>query len=220
MFVPAGAATALALEALFELGISHKDLAVLCQLAENDFVGVASGIMDQYASLLCEAGSALLVDCRSLEAESVPVNLEEANLALLVCDTRVERGLADTGYNDRRAICERAAAPLGVEHLRDAGLETIDVLKCDIEGAEQEVRPVRRQAEQPAGQAGIDRLKAVEIEPVRDHRDTRVRDTPREQPTPGRLGDRDGVVAEPLGGEIQTPDGPGRRSSLDLGVAD
>ncbi len=113
------AATALALDRLFALGMDRKELAVLCQRAENEFVGVQSGIMDQYASLLCEEGSALLVDCRSLEAEKVPLDLQKASLTLLVCDTRVERGLADTGYNDRRATCERAALALGVEQLRD-----------------------------------------------------------------------------------------------------
>jgi galactokinase len=119
------AATALALDVLFGLGLSEKDLAVLCQKAENDFVGVPTGIMDQYASLLCDAGSALLVDCRSLEAEAVPLDLEEEGLALLVCDTRVERGLADTGYEDRRKTCENAARTLGVRELRDAGEEDL-----------------------------------------------------------------------------------------------
>ncbi|MGH3145076.1 MAG: galactokinase, partial [Rubrobacter sp.] len=114
------AATALALDDLFGIGLGRKDLAVICQRAENDYVGVASGIMDQYASLLCESGAALLVDCRSLEARSVPLDLPSAGLVLIVCDTRVERGLADTGYNDRRATCERAASTLGVEELRDA----------------------------------------------------------------------------------------------------
>lgn len=122
------AATALALDALFGLGIGGKDLAVLCQRAENEFVGVNSGIMDQYASLLCEAGAALLVDCRSLEARSVPLDLTGAGLALLVCDTRVERGLADTGYNDRRAACERAARVLGVDELRDSRVEDLNRL--------------------------------------------------------------------------------------------
>jgi galactokinase len=119
------AATALALDALFGFGMDRKELALLCQRAENEFVGVQSGIMDQYASLLCEEGSALLVDCRSLEAESVPLDLAGAGLTLLVCDTRVERGLADTGYNDRRAACERAARTLGVEQLRDASEEDL-----------------------------------------------------------------------------------------------
>jgi galactokinase len=122
------AATALALDAFFGLGLGRTDLAIMCQRAENDYVGVGSGIMDQYASLLCEAGSALLVDCRSLAAQSVPLDLEAAGLALVVCDTRVERGLADTGYNDRRATCERAASMLGVQELRDATEGDLDLL--------------------------------------------------------------------------------------------
>jgi galactokinase len=122
------ASTALALDALFGLGIERKDLAVLCQRAENEFVGVGSGIMDQYASLLCEEGAALLIDCRSLEARSVPLDLRGAGLTLLVCDTRVERGLAETGYNDRRAQCESAARALGVDLLRDANEEDLERL--------------------------------------------------------------------------------------------
>jgi galactokinase len=122
------AATALALDAFFGLGVGRTDLALACQQAENDYVGVGTGIMDQYASLLCEAGAALLVDCRSLDAESVPLDLQAAGLALVVCDTRVERGLADTGYNDRRATCERAASMLGVEELRDATEGDLDLL--------------------------------------------------------------------------------------------
>src|ERR687894_955692 len=122
------AATALALNALFALDMDRKELAVLCQRAENEFVGVQSGIMDQYASLLCKEGAALLVDCRSLEAKNVPLDLKGADLALVVCDTRVERGLADTGYNDRRSACERAARMLGVEQLRDAREEDLERL--------------------------------------------------------------------------------------------
>jgi len=122
------AATALALDDLFGFGVDRKSLARICQRAENEYVGVQSGIMDQYASLLCEAGSALLIDCRSLEAASVPLDLEGVGLSLVVCDTRVERGLADTGYNDRRAACERAAETLGVEALRDATEGDLDRL--------------------------------------------------------------------------------------------
>jgi galactokinase len=122
------AATALALDAFFGLGAGRTDLAIICQRAENDYVGVGTGIMDQYASLLCKAGAALLVDCRSLDAESVPLDLEAAGLALVVCDTHVERGLAETGYNDRRATCERASTMLGVEELRDATEEDLKLL--------------------------------------------------------------------------------------------
>jgi galactokinase len=123
------AATALALSALAALGQSRQALAVLCQRAENAFVGVSSGIMDQYASLLCAAGMALLIDCRSLEAEQVPLDLDRAGLSLLVCDTRVKRELARTSaYNERRQVCERAARTLGILQLRDARPGDLDRL--------------------------------------------------------------------------------------------
>ncbi len=114
------AATALALDALLGLNIPRTDLALLCQRAENQFVGVDSGIMDQYASLLCHQGSALLIDCRSLVSEQVPLDLEAAGLSLVVCDTRVKRQLAATEYNERRATCAWAAEALGIAQLRDA----------------------------------------------------------------------------------------------------
>ncbi len=114
------AATALALDRLFGFELPRRDLALICQRAENEYIGVQTGIMDQYASLLCEAGAALLIDCRTLEARSVPLDLERADLALVVCDTRVERGLAGTGYNERRKSCEDAARTLGIKELRDA----------------------------------------------------------------------------------------------------
>lgn len=114
------AAMILALDALFRLNVDRKEMARLCMRAENEFVGVQSGIMDQYASLLCKEGHALLVDCRSLEEDHVPLDLERAGLTLLVCDTRVERGLAGTAYNDRRRTCARAVEILGLAALRDA----------------------------------------------------------------------------------------------------
>jgi galactokinase len=122
------AATAIALDEFFNLGMDKKELALLCQHAENAFVGVNSGIMDQYASLLCQAGKALLIDCRSLEAKQIPLKLAEADLTLLVCDTCVSRELGATGYNERRQACERAAYTLGVKELRDADLEDLDKL--------------------------------------------------------------------------------------------
>jgi galactokinase len=114
------AATALALNTFAGLDLPRTRLARLCQRAENAYVGVNSGIMDQYASLLCQEGAALLIDCRSLESTSVPLRLSEAALVLMVTDTRVERGLGGTAYNERRAACERAARELGVPALRDA----------------------------------------------------------------------------------------------------
>ena len=125
------AATLLALDALFGLGIGRKEMASLCMQTENEFVGVQSGIMDQYASLLCKEGHALLVDCRSLEEEHVPLDLENAGLSLLVCDTRVERELGDTGFNDRQETTARAAKTLGLQALRDASKEDLERLSGD-----------------------------------------------------------------------------------------
>jgi galactokinase len=122
------AVTAIALDALFHLEMDKKDLAVLCQHAENAFVGVNSGIMDQYASLLCQAGTALLIDCRSLEARPIPLYLAGVDLTLLICDTRVSRELVATGYNARREACERAAHALGLRELRDAHIQDLDKL--------------------------------------------------------------------------------------------
>jgi len=122
------AATAIAIEALFNLEVEKENLAVICQHAENAFVGVNSGIMDQYAALLCQEGTALMIDCRSLEAKPIPLKLAEAGLTLLICDTHVSRELAATGYNDRRQACESAAHTLGVRELRDAFLQDLDKL--------------------------------------------------------------------------------------------
>ncbi len=119
------AATALALDSLFHLGLSRREMALLCQVADNLFVGIQSGIMDQFASLLCQEGTALLIDCRTLDARSVPLGLTAAGLCLLVCDTGAERHLVASGYNERRASCERAVAALGIESLRDATIDDL-----------------------------------------------------------------------------------------------
>ncbi len=124
-------ATVLALDALFGFGLDLKEAALVCQRAENGFVGVQSGILDQYASLMCREGAALFIDCRSLEARSVPLDLEKAGLSLLVCDTNIRRGLATTGYNDRRKTCENAAKSLGITELRDAKAEDLARLSGD-----------------------------------------------------------------------------------------
>ena len=86
----------------------------LAQRAENDFVGVPSGIMDQSASLLCRAGHALLLDCRTGVTADVPLDPAAAGLALLVVDTGARHALGDGRYAQRRRECEQAAALLGV----------------------------------------------------------------------------------------------------------
>ena len=90
-------------------------LAAVGQLAENEAVGAPTGIMDQSASLLGRADSAVFLDCRSLDAEVVDLGFAAAGLELLVIDTGVEHAHATGGYVERRASCEQGAAALGVD---------------------------------------------------------------------------------------------------------
>jgi len=141
--VPAGAglsssaalecAVALAVDETFGLAIARPDLARLARRAENEFVGVPSGIMDQSASLLCREGHVLFLDTRSLEVEQVPLDLGKAGLELLVVDTRAPHRLADGEYASRRRDCERGAAALGVPFLRDVSAEDLASTLARIE---------------------------------------------------------------------------------------
>src|SRR5499427_6185172 len=112
-------AVAIALAGLYRVDVPRTELARLARRAENEMVGVPSGIMDQSASLLCQAGHALLLDCRSGETTPVPFDPAAAGLALLVVDTGVRHALTDGRYAERRAECEQAARALGVPSLRD-----------------------------------------------------------------------------------------------------
>jgi galactokinase len=96
-----------AFDAASGLRIDRRDMALLGQRAENHFVGVACGIMDQMAAALARAGHALLIDCRSLEHEDVGLPLE--GLRLVVADSGVRRALLDSQYNLRRQECQQAA---------------------------------------------------------------------------------------------------------------
>jgi galactokinase len=112
-------AVALALTDLHDLAVPRSELVTIAQRAENDFVGVPCGIMDQSASLLCQEGHALLLDCRTSESAEVPFDPAAAGLELLVIDTGARRELADGDYASRRGECEQAARALGVRSLRD-----------------------------------------------------------------------------------------------------
>jgi galactokinase len=119
-------AVALALTQLAGLDVARQELASIARRAENDFVGVPTGIMDQSAALLCQAGHALLLDCRSGEADSVPLDPALSGLALAIIDTRARHALTESGYGARHIECEEAARALGVRTLRDiAGPESL-----------------------------------------------------------------------------------------------
>ena len=112
-------AVALALDEHWGLGFDRATLAKVGRLAENRVVGAPTGIMDQSASLLGEADAGVFLDCRSLDADVIPLGFSADGLSLLVIDTKVEHAHASGGYAARRASCEAGAAALGVESLRD-----------------------------------------------------------------------------------------------------
>ncbi|EHR60662.1 galactokinase [Saccharomonospora cyanea] len=148
--VPAGAglsssaalecAVAGALNDLFELGVEPTELARLAQRAENDFVGMPCGVMDQMASVNCREGHVLFLDTRSLLTEHVPFDPARHGRTLLVIDTRAPHRLVDGEYAKRRAACEAAAAALGVPALRDVALDDLPTALSRVDGEEQRRR--------------------------------------------------------------------------------
>ncbi|MYW33662.1 galactokinase [Streptomyces sp. SID2119] len=138
--------TALALNDLFQLGLSGPELAVIGRRAENDFVGVPCGIMDQMASACCTEGHALHLDTRDLTLRQVPFDLADQGLTLLVVDTRVKHALGDGAYAERRAGCEEGARLLGIPTLRDLpydGLDAALTTLADAGADESVIRYVR-----------------------------------------------------------------------------
>lgn len=105
-------------------------MAKLCQKAENQWVGVNSGIMDQMISAAGEAGHALLIDCRTLETTSSPL---PPNTAVVVMDTATRRQLVTSAYNERRAQCEAAAQHFGVPALRDVTLDQLKNARAELD---------------------------------------------------------------------------------------
>jgi galactokinase len=109
-------AAGLTLTRLSGLEVDGKILALNGQQAENDFVGMRCGIMDQFIAALGQKDHALLIDCRSLDYRAVPI---PAGAAVIIANSNVKRGLVDSEYNTRRRECEAAAVHFGVPALRD-----------------------------------------------------------------------------------------------------
>ena len=110
---------ATAVNQLFGKGLSLAELARAAQKAENEYVGVPCGIMDQSVSLMARSGSALLLDCRDLTSENIPFLIAPQGLELLIIDTQAHHKLVDGGYAERRASCEKAVEMLAISSLRD-----------------------------------------------------------------------------------------------------
>jgi len=119
------ASVATALNSLFFLGHDLPALALLCQKAENDYVGMPCGIMDQSVSLMAEKGSALLLDCRDLTTKNISFNVASHGLELLIIDTQIHHELVDGGYAERRASCDSVVAKLNITSMRHLSIDQL-----------------------------------------------------------------------------------------------
>lgn len=117
-------------QVLYDLPFDGKKIALMGQEAENKYVGCNCGIMDQLISALGQAQHALLIDCRSLEA--LPISIPK-DLAVVIINSNIKRGLVDSEYNTRRKQCEAAAKALGINALRDASLVDLLQIKSSLD---------------------------------------------------------------------------------------
>ena len=120
---------ATALNEILDLNKSLAELARITQRAENEFVGVPCGIMDQSISLMGKSGHALLLDCRDLSTRQIKVDFANSGLKLLIVDTKAHHALVDGGYAERRDQCEAVASLLGVKALRDLTMGELELAR-------------------------------------------------------------------------------------------
>ncbi len=123
-------ATARTFAAVSGLAWDAPHMARLSQKAENQWVGVNCGIMDQMISAVGQAGYAVLIDCRSLATDTAPL---PQGCYVVVLDTATRRGLVDSAYNERRQQCENAAAFFGVKALRDVTSATFEAQAHELD---------------------------------------------------------------------------------------
>ncbi len=119
-------ATLLSFKELYDLEIKPIELIKLARKAENEFVSVECGIMDQFASLLSKEGHALFIDCRSLKYQYIPLSIQD--YSFLICNSMVKRKLSESSYNKRRKECKNALRSFqkiipGIRALRDISIE-------------------------------------------------------------------------------------------------
>lgn len=118
------------LNELFDLGLSKKEMILISQKAEHNYVGVKCGIMDQYASMFGIENNALLLDCRTVKAKAFEIDFKDHELILI--NTNVKHSLSDSAYNDRRSVCESISSLLNVKALRDATEYDLETVKDKV----------------------------------------------------------------------------------------
>ncbi len=158
-------ATSVILKSLFELKVDMIDMVKMSQEAENKFVGVNCGIMDQFAIGMGKESKAVLLDCNTLRYEYAPVELGDASI--VISNTNSRRGLADSKYNERRTECERALSQLqkklDVNSLGEISIEEFEANKNLIENETDRKRAKHAVYENQRTLEAFDELKAGNI---------------------------------------------------------
>lgn len=158
---------AVILKNFFNLNIDMVEMVKYCQIAENKFIGVNSGIMDQFVIGMGKKDKAILLDCNSLSFEYVPVVLN--NMSIVIANTNKKRGLADSKYNERRASCEAAVETLNKNGININFLGELSVLEFDkvkhfIKDEEQLKRATHAVYENERAKKAVNILKRGDIE--------------------------------------------------------
>ena len=158
--------TAVILKSLFNLDIDMVEMVKYCQIAENKFIGVNSGIMDQFAVGMGKKDNAILLDCNTLNFTYVPVKLKD--MSIVIANTNKKRGLADSKYNERRSSCEEAVAVLNkngvnIKYLGELTVEEFNKVKYFIKDEEQLKRATHAVTENERAKIAVEFLKKDDI---------------------------------------------------------
>ena len=158
--------TAVILKSLFILDIDMVEMVKYCQIAENKFIGVNSGIMDQFAVGMGKKDNAILLDCNTLNFTYVPVKLKD--MSIVIANTNKKRGLADSKYNERRSSCEEAVAVLNkngvnIKYLGELTVEEFNKVKHFIKDEEQLKRATHAVTENERAKVAVEFLKKDDI---------------------------------------------------------
>ena len=158
--------TAVILKDLFKLDVDMVEMVKMCQVAENKFIGVNSGIMDQFAVGMGKKNNAILLDCNTLNFEYVPVKLK--NMSIVIANTNKKRGLADSKYNERRSSCEEAVKVLNkngvnIKYLGELTVAEFEKVKHYITDEEQLKRATHAVTENERAKVAVEFLKKDDI---------------------------------------------------------
>ena len=158
--------TAVILKDLFKLDVDMIEMVKMCQVAENKFIGVNSGIMDQFAVGMGKKDNAILLDCNTLKYEYVPVKLK--NMSIVIANTNKKRGLADSKYNERRSSCEEAVKILNknginIKYLGELTVAEFEKIKHYITDEEQLKRATHAVTENERAKNAVEFLKKDDI---------------------------------------------------------